>query len=238
MRPTRLRYDLRAVGLLTAGLPLLVTLIYLAFTAIVYNATLRGGGTLAYARFQALRGVIGLLENGLPLAAGLVAASAAVQDPVLELHLTLARRYRSTVALRLALVTLGVLLLAGVVFAAAVAAGFWESGVLQPLPEGPLIWLAPVLAFGALGAALALALRSRAAGSAVVGLLWIAQFLFKPLWLENGPLRYVYAFLTEEDGIPAYWLANRLTLLALALALGLAVLYLVGRDEALLAPEA
>jgi hypothetical protein len=237
MSLSRLRYELRAIGPLNLAVPLLVTMVYLGFTVLVYYATLRNGGTPDFAHFQASRGLIGLLENGLPLAAGLVVTATVGQDPALELHLSLVRPYRGTAALRLALATLWSLAVTLVVSALTVATGYWNRDVLQPLPEGPLVWLSPLLLFIALGAVLALALRSRVASSAVLGMFWIAQFLFKPLFLQSSLLQKVYAFLTEEDGVPAYWLTNRLVLLAVALVCASALLYLLRRNEALLGSE-
>lgn len=234
----RLRYEARALGLATFAIPLLVTLIYLGFSWIAGYAALRSGAGLSVAHYQALRGLVGLIENGLPLAAGLAVATISGADPALELLLALPGNYRTTGALRLALASLWALLVTGVVSALMVGAGYWPSSLISPAPQGLLIWLAPLLVFVTLGATLALLFRSRVVSAAILALLWIGQFLFKPLFLGDATLKFVYLFLTEEAGITSYWLTNRLTLLALALCLFCATLWLLGRNEWLLGAEA
>ena len=235
---TRLRYEARALGLATFAIPLLVTLIYLGFSWIAGAAALRGGSGFSQAHYQATRGLLGLIENGLPLAAGLAMAMTSGADPALELQLALPGSYRATGALRLALVGLWALLVTGGVSALIVATGYWRSDVIAPLPQGQLIWLSPLLAFSALGGMLALLFRSRVVSAAALALLWVSQFLFKPLFLSDATFRLVYLFLTEEAGITSDWLTNRLILLALALAVLCATLWLLGRNEWLLGAEA
>src|SRR6185437_12536895 len=106
------------------------------------------------------------------------------------------------------------LFVTGAVSVLMVAAGYWPSSLISPAPQGLLIWLAPLLVFVTLGATLALLFRSRVVSAAILALLWIGQFLFKPLFLGDAALKFVYLFLTEEAGITSYWLTNRLTLLA------------------------
>jgi len=235
----RLRYELRILGIVTAGLPIIVAVIYLGFSSLAGAAALRNGGTDAFMRFQAGRGLLGLLENGLPLAGGLIAAISISQNPALELHLSLPARYQRVGALRLTLITCWTVAFTGVVAALVAVTGFWLS-FQQTLPpaESALVWLAPLLWFVAAGAALALALRSRAASGAVLGLIWIAMFVFKQQLLADSTFQQVYLFLTEEAGMPPYWLANRLIVLAMALALFGLALWLLGRNESLLHDEA
>ena len=234
----RLRYELRILGIVNVGLPVIVAAIYLGFSSLAGAAALRNGGTDAYMRFQAGRGLLGLLENGLPLAAGLIAAIAISQNPALELHLSLPTRYQRVGALRLALIVGWTVVFTGAVAALVAITGFWLP-YQQTLPpaESVLLWLAPLLWFIAAGAALALALRSRAASGATLGVIWIAMFLFKPQFLQDPTLQRVYLFLTEEAGMPPYWLANRLIVLAIAVALFGLALWLLGRNEALLRDE-
>lgn len=231
----RLRYELRVLGIDAIGLPIIVAAIYLGFTIIV---GLRSGGTPAYVQFQMGRGFLALLENGLPLAGGLIAAFAMSQNPALELHLTLPTSYRRVATVRLALIVGWTALFTGVVAALIGATGYWLTfQQTLSVAQSALLWLAPLLWFIAAGAALALLLRSRAASGASLAVIWVAMFIFKPQFLSDTILQNVYLFLTEQAGTPSYWLTNRLILLALALALfGLAI-WLLGRNEALLGDE-
>src|SRR5579883_1893531 len=99
----RLRYEFRILGIVNIGLPIIVALIYLGFSYLAGSAALRNGGSDAFMHFQAARGLLALLENGLPLAGGLIAAVVISQNPALELHLSLPTRYQRLGALRLAL---------------------------------------------------------------------------------------------------------------------------------------
>jgi hypothetical protein len=104
-----------------------------------------------------------------------------------------------------------------------------------------------VLWYSGAGAVLALALRSRVASSAVVGMTWIAQFLFKQTFLTSQVLLRLYPFLTEQilPGISranaalwfVAWEQNRLILLAMGVGMLAAALLLLGRSEALLGAE-
>ncbi len=234
----RIGQELRILGALNLLAPLIVAAIYLGFSLIVGYATLHNSGSPADARFQAARGLLALLENGLPLIGGLLAAFVVGSDPAIELHLAAATPYRFTAGLRLALIILWTTLCTGGAALVITAAGYWLA-ILQSLSIGEsiLLWLAPLLWFIGAGATLALLLRSRAASGALLGMVWIAQFIFKPQFLQNGVLERVYLFLTEEAGVPSYWLANRLILLAIALALLGLTMLLLGRSESLLGGE-
>src|SRR5579862_6382638 len=234
----RLRHELHILGAINLALPVIVAAIYLGFSILVYYSARHNGGTLDYAHYQATRGMLALLENGLPLAAGLAAAILISHDPVVESHLTFSQSYHATATLRLALITLWTTLFTALVALLVAATGFWPTALqtLSPI-ENVVLWLAPLWWFIGAGAALALLLRSRVASMAILGMVWVAQFLFKLLFLQSEILQRVYLFLTEEDGLPSYWLANRLIILAIALALFGVTLLLLRRDEALLGPE-
>lgn len=241
----RLRYELRLLGVGSFLLPLGIVVIYLGFSLFARAGALRDGGAEAQARLQMARGLLALLENGLPLAAGLLAAAAVHQDVAIELHLSLPVSYRRTALQRLGLVVLWVLLVVSGVSAIVSVSGYWMFPVSGF--DRPLLWLTPLLCLATLGAALTLLLRSRVASSAVLGMLWIAQFLFHPMFIENGVLLRLYLFLSEEIfpdilamARPVWydsWLQNRLIGLAVAFVLFAVVFVLLGRREALLGGE-
>lgn len=242
----RLTYELRLLGAGAFLLPLAVVAIYTGFSLIVRSSTLGSGDGVTQADFQMARGLLALMENGIPLAAGLVAAAAVNQDVAVELHLSSPASYHRTVTGRLAVISLWTLALAGLVAGLVAATHRWIVPVAQPLSQ--LAWLAPLLWYTAAGALLTLLLRSRTASSAALGMIWIAQFLFKPVFQEYGILQRLYLFMTEQlipDIWPAKyplwyatWLQNRLVLLALALVMLGLVALLLRRNEALLGAEA
>jgi hypothetical protein len=178
-------------------------------------------------------------EWGLPLAAGVIASSVVAREPTVDLHLTLETRYRTTVVRRLA-VLVGWTALASFAWCAVLwAAGLWQSWVPGSFLLGQLSWLAPLLWFVSLGSLLALVLRSRAAGGAILGGLWTAEHLFGGLMILNDGLSRFFLFATTYTQAlkmgPDWWLENRLVLLVSALAMALCVVALLGRTEALAA---
>lgn len=242
----RLRYELRLLGVGAFLLPLAVVAVYTGFALIVRFSTLGHGDGVTAADFQMARGLLALMENGLPLAAGLIAAASVNLDVAVELHLSLPAPYRRTIGRRLAVVALWALLLTALISTLTLATHHWIVPVGEPLSQ--LTWLTPLLWYIAAGALLTLLLRSRTASSTALGMIWIAQFLFKPAFQEYGMLQRLYLFITEQlvpDIWPAKyplwyttWLQNRLILLALAFIMLGAVALLLRRNEALLGAEA
>ena len=169
----------------------------------------------------------GVLEMGLPLAVGVVAASLAGRDAAVELQLTVRRDYRTTLVRRLAVVLGWAALVAFAVTAGLTATGWWDRWPLAPGPlAGQLIWLAPSVCLGGLGFLLGALLASPAAAGGLVTAAWLAHQL---LGIQDWP---VYLFATTR-GSGAGWLTNRLVLLGIGLALGLAG-WLCTRTERLL----
>ena len=246
IRWRRLNYELRLLGIGTFLLPLAAVAVYTGFSLVVRSSTLNRGGGVTFADFELARGLLALLENGLPLVAGLIAAVAVNQDPAIELHLSLPVPYRRTAGQRLGVVGLWALAVAGILALLVVSTHRWIVPVDEPLSQ--LTWLTPLLWFIAAGALLTLLLRSRVASSTALGMLWIAQFIFKPAFVEYGVLQRLYLFATEQlipDVWPANyplwyatWLQNRLILLAMALAMLGVVTLLLRRNESLLGAEA
>ncbi len=237
----RIRYELRLLGVGAYIVPVLVVAIYLMFSLIVGHNTFASGQSAAFAHFQSARGLLGLLENGLPLAAGLIAALCVGPSPAMELHLSLPRSYRSTLLQRLGLGLAWSGIVTCLACAVTILAGYWI--VQEDTLLGQLVWLTPVLWFVGAGAFLTVALRSRVASSTLLGLVWIVQYLFKPEFLKSQVLRTVYLFLSEnvipggDAAHASYWLANRLVLLGMALALLALTGLLLGRNELLLGSE-
>jgi len=237
----RLHYELRAIGLPSFALPLAAVAI---FTGVSLLAAFDITGSLrvdAHGHRDIALGLLYLLELGLPLVAGFVAAHVAVANPAKELHLALPTSYAAVTRRRLLLYAVWAIFVSGVSAGAIDTAGYWIAP--QPAFQTPLIWLAPLVWFLAAGALLALALGSWVASTAVLGMLWIGLIFLRSYFLQNDLLQKGYPFLTAET-LPggaaqnaSYWLANRLTLLALGFVFFAVAALLLRRNEALLAAE-
>ena len=239
MSIARLRHELRILGTLGLALPLIVVAIYLGFSTLVYVAAIRNGGSSTMRIFKRHGAFWAFSRTGYhsPLVLALLPPWGRMAPS------NCCSRSRKRIGASPSDASLSWL-----------GGHFWslEQRVwqlpppaiwllatfhLQPFPQDQLTWIAPLLWFAAVGACCAVLLRSRVVSSAILGMIWIAQFLFKPLFLSDATLQKVYLFLTEEDPTQAYWVENRVILLALAVAFTLAAVWLLGRSEALLGAE-
>lgn len=179
-----------------------------------------------------------ILETGIPLLAGIAAASLIGRDRAVELQLTLQMGYRSTLLRRLAVMVGWTALCALVVSALLVVTGWWD---LLPAAShglaGQLAWLSPMLWLTALGLLVAAALRSAAAATAIVSFVWLFEQMLAHLFQESLMLRLFHMFATTYGTAPDEWLPNRLTLLATALLLAAAAWPLLGDAERTLGGE-
>jgi hypothetical protein len=241
----RLRYEIRLIGVDAYLLPLAIAAIYLGIALVTTRSILQTGGSQGFAHFQVARILLALLENGLSLGIGLLAAAATDRDPAVELHLTLPARYRGTITRRISIIMVWALVVSYLLCEIVIATGYWVFPVDGI--QRHLVWLTPLVCFAALGAVLTLLLRSRAASSGVLGMLWISQFLYTSQFIDNGVMQRLYIYVSGETfpGILhvsrnvwyAPWFQNRLILLGIALALFGGVALLLRRNEALLGHE-
>lgn len=238
----RLRYEIRVVGWGNLGLPFVVAAVFIGFSLLAaYDAAKGWHWQSAVTHDYLAQGVLYLLEFGLPPVAGLTAAYLIDNNPAKELHLSLVSSYWATMVCRMTIVLLWIALICGGATLVAQAAGYWIAP--QHAPVNQLIWLAPMLWFAMGGALLSLLLRSRVASSAVLGMVWIAELLFRWYFLRDSLLQKVYAFLTlatlKQGPAPdaSYWLSNRLTLLAMAGGFLVVLLILLRQNETLLGQE-
>ncbi|MEH1129705.1 hypothetical protein [Micromonospora sp. CPCC 206061] len=179
----------------------------------------------------------GALEMGVPLAAGIGAASLVGRDPAAELLLTTPEGYRAVLLRRLA-VTVGWAALMAVLLAGTmVATGWWARWPANHGPlVGQLIWLAPTLGLATLGFLAGAAFRGPAAAGGLVAICWLVQQIFAETVQEQGWSRLLYLFATTRGTVPADWTANRITLIAAAAVFAAVAWPLLGRTERLL-PE-
>lgn len=224
MRVNGYGYEGRRLGVGSLAMPLLVLALFVGLAGVM---AVGGESSRRVGRM-----LVAGLELGLPLAAGFASATLVSHDPSVELHLTLPTRYRATVVRRLALLTGWTGLVAAATAVAMLAAGLWV--VPGPFLVGQLAWLAPLLWFVALGAALALLFRGRAASAGSLAGIWVLQNLFGGVFVEARWGRPWFLFATTYAPGADFWLANRGTLMGGAVAIGLGVWLLLRQSEALL----
>jgi|SRR5215469_9872069 len=212
----RLSYEIRLLGRPVLLTPCLIMLV---------------GGLLAIVLHLGHTKMIGLftacLEMFLPLAAGIFVATLCGYDPAIELQLTLPARYRRTILYRLAIIgiwTACVAIIASLILEWARLEKALPLTSTSPMVlqwgTAQLTWLAPLLWFVAIGLFLALLLRSRAASSALLGGIWVAENLMYGLLIGTPWLHPVFLFattLTPPSALSTFWFANRIELLATAL---------------------
>ncbi|MER6946714.1 hypothetical protein ABT294_22040 [Nonomuraea sp. NPDC000554] len=226
MKPLDLwRYEARRAGLAALlGPPVLAVLTLL----------LAVFGTRLGSRVENTRWfLMGALEMGVPLLAGVVAASLPGRDPAAEIRLSVAHGYRPALLRRLAVALGCTALCALTVSAALMASGWWtfEYGGLA----GQLVWLAPALWLAAVGFFAAAALRSTAAATSLVGIVWTGEQLIGGTLSDNGTYRLLHLFATTSR-LPD-WPVNRLFLLSTALAMVAGAWFLLGNAERVLKGE-
>jgi hypothetical protein len=201
---------------------------------VLFLAVLQAGSGNDVATARVLQAV---LEMGMPLAAGVIAASLVGRDVAVELQLSVFREYRTTLSRRLAVTFAWTAVVAGGTTVALTVSGWWHRWPLAPEPMlGQLIWLAPTLWLGGLGFLLGALLRSPAAAGGLVAAVWLVEQLMAGAMQEWVGSRLVYLFATTR-GSGDDWLANRLTLLASGAALLVAGWFVLARAERLVRGE-
>ncbi|MEV6863196.1 hypothetical protein AB0M44_19605 [Streptosporangium subroseum] len=182
--------------------------------------------------------LLGAVETGIPLVAGIAAASLIGRDRAVEPLLTLPGGYRP-ILLRRLVVTVGWAALCALAASVLlIATGWWE--LIPGAPgglTGQLTWLSPLLWLSALGLLAAVTLRSAAAATSVVASVWVFEQVFSGVLRESAVPRLLYLFPTTRWGAAVEWLPNRLTLLSTALLLVAAAWPLLGDAERTLGGE-
>ncbi|WP_344657117.1 hypothetical protein [Catenulispora subtropica] len=224
----RLRLELRVVGIAAPATALVAPL-----AGAVLVTTLHAAGAGAADLDRAAGAVLAGLA---PLGAAVAAASIVGRDPGAELVMT-ATAYRRVLFLRVGLVvaaTALVTLLDAVAFHALKA---WPAG--QGTGGYVLVWAPPMVWLVALAVLIAVALRSSAAASGLIGGVWTAQLLMARDIRPHAVLRAQYLFLGVADRVPAHdWTVNRIALPAIGVAAAVAAGLLLGRPDRLLGSDA
>ncbi len=166
----------------------------------------------------------------LPLMAGILAASAIVDDTALELQLAAPRAPWRTLVERLALLLALVAVAAFAFQLYLLAVGVDISALGNPAAR-QLTWLLPSLALMGLSSLCALAFVQGTAGALLVGLIWLMQILLRGWFMNSSWARYLFLFMraryTTSPDLPA----NELCLLGLAVALTAAAGWLLQKEE-------
>ncbi len=182
------------------------------------------------------------LEMFLPVAIGVIVATSCIQDPALELQLTMPKAYANTVLRRLSFIV------GWSALSAFIASTIIALLQLEYLPDqirnwavplrfivSQLIWLAPLLWFVTVGLCTALLTHSRSACAALLGGIWIIEALFlNNIVATNTWLQPFMLFPSTLVASIPFWLTNRLEVLAMALLLLPISWFLLHKTEGLL----
>lgn len=211
MRPRSLwRHEVRRAGWAALLTPP-VTAVLVAVIAIAQAAS--GAGTTDVAR--TLQSV---LEMGMPLGAGIGAATLIGRDPVVELQLAVPSSYPVTLLRRWVATLSWVAAIALLTSAALVATGWWARWPQShDVLLGQLTWLSPAVWLAAVGFLAAALLASPAAASGVVAIIWLFEQVLKDDIAAQHWSRLLFLFTTTRGAVPADWLPNRLLLLGTGL---------------------
>ncbi|MBO0778463.1 MAG: hypothetical protein J2P37_06495 [Ktedonobacteraceae bacterium] len=221
----RLRYEIKLMGKRFFLTPI-VMLLGAALLAFL----------LVYIKTDPARFLLALPEILLPLAAGMITCTVTTQDPALELHLTMPRRYYWTSTLRLVLVFLwiGCAALLAINVLAPLKLLYPPSFVFTWPPVVQwltlqMVWLAPMLWFMAVGLCAALIIQSRAGSSTLLAAVWVLEIFYKDFFGSSPWLRPFSLFPSTLLIWPAtnaslaqfttYWLISRFEVLGTALVL-------------------
>lgn len=178
------------------------------------------------------------LESGIPLGAGLLAASMLAGETALELQLATPPGFRAAAVWRLGAI---VAWSSVVAFVAATIARLTGALNSWPGPGDPIrdvsIWLPPIVMFTGLGSLLGVALRSRGAAAAVITGFWMAGLALKDWFLGHDYTRVWYPFAMSFRPAAEWVAVNRLTVLGIGLLCLVASFAWLGRQEWLLGSE-
>jgi hypothetical protein len=215
-----------------AGWPALLTPLAVAFVATVLATSMIANRAPHH---SVVRLLVAGCEVGLPLATGVGATALVGRDNAVELQLSMPTSYRATWLRRFTVTVAWPALIAAVGTAVLLAAGSWT-----PLHRGVaalLVWMPPLIWLAALGAVLAVGLRSSAAASGLVASLWLAEQLFAGLFATTPIGRALFLFpATWLPGMPGWWI-NRTVLLGTAAALLVGMWALLTRPNRLLSED-
>jgi hypothetical protein len=213
------RYEVRRIGWIALLMPPLALVVLSLFAVL---ASRLGLGSQ----------VDRILSSGLdvlPMIGAVTVATLVANDPAIELHLTLPVVYRTT-ALRRVVLILGWtgLVAFAYTFALAVTGHLvWPVSLLGD----HFIWLVPLLWLATVGMVLSLGLRAVAAGSGVIGVVWVFELFFARALAETPGVQLIGLFVRFDPVQPGTWLMNRVVLGVIAILLLGLTFQLLGQPE-------
>ena len=167
----------------------------------------------------------------LPLSAGILSASAIVDDTAMELQLAAPRAPWRILLERLA-VLLAVVALGAATFQVYLAVMGVDISSLGNLAVRQLVWLVPGITLMGLSSLAALGLVQGTAGALAAGIVWLLQLLLKDWFIASPWARYLLLFLGGlRPGTP-YLPWNQLCLTGLAVAFTVAASLLLRNSGA------
>ena len=166
----------------------------------------------------------------LPLLAGILAASAIVDDTALELQLAAPRAPWRILLERLALL-LGIVTLGALSYQLYLALMEVDLSVLGNPAARQLAWLLPSLALMGLSSVAALVSAEGTGGALAAGLVWLIQLLLRDWFLASPWARYIFLFMAARYPTSPYRVGNWLGLAALSIVLIIAASLLLRQEE-------
>jgi hypothetical protein len=236
----RFRYETQLMGKKVILTPILVMVGFALFSLL-----------LSYLKVSPGRFLLAGIEMILPIAVGVVVGNVALQDPALELQLTMPRQYDRTAIQRLLLIlgwTTCIALLSSLVLSLlnlAYMPAILKTWVpLAAFLTMQLAWLAPLFWCAGIGLCIALLTGSWTGSSAMLGGIWLVEIIFKDYIVLTPWLRPLLLFPTtlllfpipgiSQADFDRYWLNTRFEVLATGLVLLLIGWLLLRNTEGLL----
>jgi hypothetical protein len=179
MKAALWKHEARRCGPAALALPVLAAAGILAMSFAIQSGPAGGTGTAG-------TGLVRLVADAFPVAAGLAVAAAIGRERLIELQLTVLTEYRRTVGRRLSVVCAVVVLAAGLLVLELIATGQWHHPAQGP--AALLVPLGPAALLAGAGTWASVALRSTAGASTVVVGVWLLQVLILDRYVSSWQL--------------------------------------------------
>jgi hypothetical protein len=172
----------------------------------------------------------GFVAFALPLLAGILASSAVLDNPALELHFAAPRPAWRVLLERQGLILL-LISVAAVTFQLYLLAVNVDVSRLGPPINRQLAWLLPTLALMSLGCVGAFALTQSVGGALLVGLVWVLQIIGHDWFMQFSVTRYLFVFMSAYQPQHADLWANQIAVLSLTVVFFVLAWVLLKKQE-------
>jgi hypothetical protein len=185
---------------------------------------------LKHANAQVFEVAAGFFAFALPLIAGILASSAVLDNPALELHFAAPRPAWRVLLERQGLI-LALIAVAALTFQMYLLPLNVDVSRLGSPVSRQLAWLVPTLALMGLGCTGAFALKQSMGGALLVGLVWVLQLIGHEWFMQYETTRCVFVFMRAyQPQHPALFI-NQVTVLGLTLVLFVSAWALFKKQE-------